>query len=158
MLEKVHANASQKTKLPDYDREYTFGELAVVSRAGVAKLLSMKDKGHLGIGADGDVAIYNFNPETMNPSTDFKKLEKALGNAAYTVKDGVIVVKDGKVVSSPFGKTIWVDVHLPKEQEESILGDIKYRFTYQYSVTLRNYPVQTEYLPKSMAITVGDSN
>nr|MDO8081587.1 formylmethanofuran dehydrogenase subunit A [Candidatus Freyarchaeota archaeon] len=158
MLEKVHSNASQKTKLPDFDREYTFGELAVVSRAGIAKLLSLKDKGHLGIGADGDVAIYNFNPEKMNPSTDFKKLEKALGNAAYTVKDGVIVVKDGKVVSSPFGKTLWVDVQLPKEQEESILEDIKYRFTYQYSVTLRNYPVQTEYLPKSMAITVGESN
>ncbi|MEM3585785.1 MAG: formylmethanofuran dehydrogenase subunit A [Candidatus Jordarchaeaceae archaeon] len=158
MLEKVHSNASKRSKLVDFDREYTFGELAVVTRAGIAKLLGLKDKGHLGIGADGDVAIYDFNPEKMDPSKDYKELEKAFGNAAYTIKDGVIVVKDGKVMASPFGKTLWVDVHLPKEQEESILQDIKYRFTYYYSVNLRNYPVQMEYLPKSMAITLSYPN
>ncbi|MGQ9721065.1 MAG: formylmethanofuran dehydrogenase subunit A [Candidatus Jordarchaeum sp.] len=158
MLEKVHDTASKRSKLPDFDREYTFGELAVVTRATTAKLLGLKNKGHLGVGADGDVAIYNFDPEKMNPSTDYKKLEKALGNAAYTIKDGLVVVKGGKVVASPFGKTFWVDAHLPKEQEASILDDLRYRFTYQYSVNFRNYAVQMEYLPKSMAITVGNSN
>nr|MDO8090552.1 formylmethanofuran dehydrogenase subunit A [Candidatus Sigynarchaeota archaeon] len=158
MLEKVHANASQKTKLPDFDREYTFDELAVVTRAGTAKLLGLKDKGHLGVGADGDVAIYNFNPEKMNPSTDYKALEKALSKAAYTIKDGEIVVKDGKVVATPLGRTIWVDVHLSKEQEESILEDLNYKFTHYYSVSFRNYMVGMEYLPNAVAVTLGNSD
>src|SRR5207253_5457303 len=39
-------------------REYTLGEIAIVTRAGPARLLGLKGKGHLGPGADADVTIY----------------------------------------------------------------------------------------------------
>ena len=45
--------------LKDLDREYTLEEICIISRAGPAKCLGLKEKGHLGVGADGDVTIYD---------------------------------------------------------------------------------------------------
>src|SRR5678816_3321426 len=39
-------------------REYTLNEIAIVTRAGPARLLGLRDKGHLGVGADADVTVY----------------------------------------------------------------------------------------------------
>src|SRR5207245_9917559 len=39
-------------------REYTLGEIAIITRAGPARLLGLKQKGHLAAGADADVTIY----------------------------------------------------------------------------------------------------
>src|SRR5213083_2324971 len=44
-------------------REYTLGEIAIVTRAGPARLLGLKTKGHLGPGADADVTIYASDPD-----------------------------------------------------------------------------------------------
>src|SRR5881409_2757329 len=43
-------------------REYTLSEIAIVTRAGPARLLGLSDKGHLGVGADADVTIYANDP------------------------------------------------------------------------------------------------
>ena len=40
-------------------REYTLEEIAIVTRAGPARLLGLSAKGHLGTGADGDVTVYS---------------------------------------------------------------------------------------------------
>ena len=45
--------------LDDLDREYTLDEIAIITRAGPARLLGLRDKGHLGVGADADVTIYD---------------------------------------------------------------------------------------------------
>jgi len=46
MLENVVSKkASTATSLPDLDREYTLSELCVVTRAGNAKTLGLKDRG-----------------------------------------------------------------------------------------------------------------
>ena len=39
-------------------REYTLNEIAIVTRAGPARLLGLTRKGHLGVGADADVTVY----------------------------------------------------------------------------------------------------
>ena len=39
-------------------REYTLDEIAIVTRAGPARLLGLTHKGHLGVGADADVTVY----------------------------------------------------------------------------------------------------
>ncbi len=76
-----------------------------MTRAGPAKSLGMaKRKGHLGVGADADIAIYAINPKTTDSTQKPELLVKALENAAYTIKGGEIVVKDGEIVglgSSP---------------------------------------------------------
>ncbi|MDH5597409.1 MAG: amidohydrolase family protein, partial [Candidatus Peregrinibacteria bacterium] len=107
----------------------------------------LKNKGHLGVGADADVAIYDINPKKFE-SSNYELIEKAFSAARYTVKDGEIVVKEGEVVASPIGRRFWVNVKVPKDIEEAVLEDIKEVFDKYYTVSLENYPVQDEYLPK----------
>jgi formylmethanofuran dehydrogenase subunit A len=45
--------------LKDLDREYTLGEIAIITRAAPARMLGLSHKGHLGPGADGDVTLYS---------------------------------------------------------------------------------------------------
>ncbi|HMF33245.1 MAG TPA: formylmethanofuran dehydrogenase subunit A, partial [Candidatus Lokiarchaeia archaeon] len=103
---KVHSKVAQNTALPSLDREYSLFEIATVTRAGAAKMLGLADiKGHLGIGAHGDVAIYGMSPDERDPDV----VEKAFSNAAYTIKGGDVVVRDNVVVASPIGRTLWTD-------------------------------------------------
>ncbi len=39
-------------------REYTLNEIAVITRAGPARILGLRDKGQLGVGAEADVTVY----------------------------------------------------------------------------------------------------
>ena len=90
--------AKRRVCCPHLNRELSLYELAIVTRAGQAKALGLKNKGHLGVGADADVAIYNVNPETTDIAKKYKTVRRAFRDAAYTIKDGKIVVKDGEVV------------------------------------------------------------
>src|SRR4030066_1211226 len=56
-LNKCHKKAQKKSLLPSINRELSLYDLAIVTRAGQAKALGLKNKGHLGVGADADVAI-----------------------------------------------------------------------------------------------------
>ena len=44
-------------------REYTLNEIAIVTRAAPARLLGLKHKGHLGVGADADLTVYSRNSD-----------------------------------------------------------------------------------------------
>ena len=55
MFEQVNRRGLRRTALPAIDREYDLYEIAIVTRAAGAKILGLKNKGHLGIGADADV-------------------------------------------------------------------------------------------------------
>ena len=58
VFERLHPRARRGALLPELDREYSLGEIAVISRAGPARALGLDHKGHLGVGADGDIAVY----------------------------------------------------------------------------------------------------
>lgn len=152
MLKEVHERATSKTTLPNYDREYSISEIAIITRAGIAKAIGMKNKGHLGVGADADVAIYNLDPVKINPSQDPDAVEKAFKNAKYTIARGQIVVKDGQVVASPIGRTHWLDIEVPEDWTKAIYEDLKDKFMKYYTINLQNYPVQDEYLANSAPV------
>lgn len=152
MLEMNKA-VMRRTSLPNIYREYTFSELATVSRAATARVLGLEDKGHLGIGANGDVAIYDIDPEAWRPS-EYQKLEKAMTKTAYTIKDGAIVVKDGEIMASPNGKTYWVDAEIPEDIEKELLSDVSAEFKKYYTINLNNYPVEGAYLPNQEIVKV----
>jgi len=152
VLRKINKRARAKSLLPSIDREYTLNELVIVTRAGTAKILGLEQKGHLGVGADADIAIYNVNPKSADPSTDYKKYREAFSKAAYTIKDGEIVVKDGEIVKTPKGRTFWVDAELKKPYEVS--EDMKKRFREYWTVQFDNYPVSEKYLARSNPIPV----
>jgi formylmethanofuran dehydrogenase subunit A len=145
-MRELNRACLKRTGLSNLYREYSFNDIAIVTRAGTAKALGLTEKGHLGVGADGDVAIYDIDPTSWRPS-QYDKLIKAFAKAAYTIKNGEIVVKDGEVVSAPMGTTHWVDAKMPQEIEEELMKDLERDFKQYYTVSLKNYPVEDEYLP-----------
>ena len=145
MLENVVSKkASEKTMLPDLDREYTLNELCISTRAGPAKLLGLKDRGHLGVGAIGDVAIYKLDPNNY----DGHAIEKAFSATAYTIKEGQIVVKDGEIMASPAGTLICAEGKIKDSIYEATIEDVQHHWRDHYSINYNNYAVQDAYAPK----------
>jgi formylmethanofuran dehydrogenase subunit A len=151
-LKRTHKKAIRKSLLPSIKRELSLYELAIVTRAGQAKALGLKNKGHLGVGADADIAIYNVNPETTDIAQKYKAVRRAFGNAAYTIKDGKVVVKDGEVVQHVDGRTMWLDVQTTEHVK--VDDEMKRRFKEYWTVEFENYPVSDHYLKVSNPITV----
>lgn len=79
-------------------REYTLDEIAIVTRAGPARLLGLADKGHLGVGAAGDVTVYD-------PQGDAAGM---FATPRYVVKGGVVVVEEGQLRRAPTGRRLHV--------------------------------------------------
>jgi formylmethanofuran dehydrogenase subunit A len=151
-LAKCHKKAQKKSLLPSIERELSLYELAVVTRAGQAKALGLTKKGHLGVGADADVALYNINPETLDIAKKYRTARRAFGRAAYTIKDGKIVVKDGEVVQHVDGRTMWLDVQ--NVEHMKVDEDMRKRFKQYWTVEFDNYPVSDHYMKVSDPITV----
>ena len=153
IFNRINKKARKRSLLPTIDRELSLYELAIVTRAGQAKALGLKNKGHLGIGADADISIYNLNPEVIDPSTEITKTREAFEKAAYTIKAGEIVVKNGNIVKEVFGKTHWVNVETSMPHD--INDDIKKKFKDYWTVEYENYPLRDGFLhsPSPMTIT-----
>lgn len=145
-MREINNACLKRTELANIYREYDFNDIAIVTRAGTAKVLGLNEKGHLGIGADGDVSIYNIDPLKWKPS-QYNQLIDAFSNADYTIKNGEIVVKDGEIVSPAKGATHWVDTKVSPTIEKELMKDLENEFKQFYTINLRNYPVENEYLP-----------
>ena len=58
VLDRVPPAVRDRCTLSELTREYTLQEITIITRAAPARMLGLKNKGHLGPGADGDVTIY----------------------------------------------------------------------------------------------------
>lgn len=95
MLKTINADAALASNLGAIKREYSLYEIAIMTRAAPARSLGLKQKGHLGVGADADIAVYR----THN------NVEKMFEKPAYVYKGGQLVVRNGKIISSCTGAT-----------------------------------------------------
>lgn len=154
-LATLHKWVPERTKVGQISRELDLYEITQMTRAGPAKSLGLsKTKGHLGIGADADISIFNYNPKTTDGTQHPEAIVKAFGAAAYTIKGGEIVVKDGEVIALGNVKsTIWTDADGFNNKE--VTDDIVEKFLKYYSVNLNNYPVQDAYLPNPLVVKSG---
>ncbi len=152
MVKRISRRARRKSLLPSIDREYNFFDIATVTRAGQAKALGLTWKGHLGVGADADVAVYDVNPEQVDPSKKHKSVRKAFKASAYTVKGGEIVAKDGKIVKPVYGRTYWADVQLSSPFE--VTEHLKRRFREYWTVEYENYLIPEDFLHASAPIPI----
>ncbi len=135
MLKQVNPKAIAKTTLPDHDREYSLFEIAIITRAAPARILGLKNKGHLGVGADADITIYEKNDDK----------EKMFATPRYVIKEGQIVVQEGHIRRELTGKTLFV----APEYDLAIERDVRRFFKNYYTIEFENYPVQIEhYLPR----------
>ena len=79
--------------------EYSLYEFAQITRTNPARQLGLRNKGHLGLDADADIAIYD-----ISENTEGKELERRLSSCSYLVKGGEEVIKEGKLVNEAVSK------------------------------------------------------
>ncbi len=141
VIKTVHPDLIQRCTLADLDREYTLSEICIITRSGPAKILGLKNKGHLGPGADADITIYmpHENKQTM------------FELPRYVIKAGQILVEDCELRETTDGKTLFV---VP-EFDRGIETDIAEWFEKYYSIQFRNYPVSDDYLHAAEQIATG---
>ncbi len=137
MLEGIHPRARNSALLPEkakaLNREYSLYEIAIITRAGTARVLGLKNKGHLGVGADADVTIY----------ANLDDKEEMFAHPRYVLKDGEVIVRDGQLVRERPGRTLYV----APSYDSGIEADVRSHFERTYTIAFENYPVQDEYLP-----------
>jgi formylmethanofuran dehydrogenase subunit A len=141
MLKTVHPEFRKRCLLADLDRQYTLNEICIITRAAPARILGLRQKGHLGVGADADVTIYtpNENKETM------------FELPRYVIKDGRIIVEQGEIRDPIYGKSL----HVAPEYDPGVESDIAAWFEQHYSIGFRNYPVSDHYLQAAEQIECG---
>ncbi|MBN2230228.1 MAG: formylmethanofuran dehydrogenase subunit A [Candidatus Thorarchaeota archaeon] len=145
-LEKVHPVVSQRSTLPDIDREWDLFEVAISTRAGPARILGLeKVKGHLGPGADADIAVYDVNPEKVDLALNPSKIIRVFSSAFLTMLNGEQVVKRGKVDMTPHG-TVWsVNPKLSEALGSRIDCELESMMGRWFSHSFQNYPVPDRY-------------
>lgn len=140
-LKRLPAEALKRTVLPELDREYSLYEIAIITRAGPAKALGLAHKGHLGVGADADVVIYDADPDP----------ERMFANARYVIKGGEIVIEDGELRSEAWGRTFVVR----PAYDEAIEAHLRKSFDQYYTVEYDNYLIDLSTLPASEILPCG---
>jgi formylmethanofuran dehydrogenase subunit A len=153
LLDKINKTSKRRLDLPGIDREYSLYEIATITRAATAKSLGLESKGHLGLGADADIAIYDIEPRKLDPAKEYKAVRKAFAHASYTIKDGRIVVKKGEVVRSVRGRTFWTKPKISEDIKKTMMTDLESKFDDYYTVRMANYPIEERYLTASQVIT-----
>ena len=126
---RANQRAIRRTALLDgLDREYTLNEIAIITRAAPARRLGLRDKGHLGIGADADVTIYH----------DRADREEMFATPRYVIKGGELAVEEGELRRSDDG--VVLSTRAPFDPEVSrVLEPV---FGRRYTVAFEHYPVR----------------
>ncbi|MEX2524820.1 MAG: formylmethanofuran dehydrogenase subunit A [Gammaproteobacteria bacterium] len=131
-MKKVNQKALRSTQLPDLEREYTLNEIAIITRAGPARALGLKNKGHLGAGADADITIY-----------DEQQDKEMMFNAPrYVIKSGDMIIENHEFVGDHAGRIL----HVAPEYDETIVDSVRSFFENYYSIEFDNYAVTDNYL------------
>jgi formylmethanofuran dehydrogenase subunit A len=138
ILKRVHPRVLQRSTLKDLDREYSLYEIAIITRTSPARILGLKQKGHLGIGADADVTIYT-------PSADRRAMFEL---PRFVIKAGQVIVEQGEIRAELFGPTL----HVAPPYDEGALADIQKWFESYYTIQFANYPVDEHYLPHGATV------
>jgi formylmethanofuran dehydrogenase subunit A len=138
-LKRLPPGVRDRCVLPDLTREYTLGEIAIITRAGPAKMLGLTYKGHLGIGADADITVYT-------PGADLRVMFEM---PRFVFKSGELIVDRGEIRSVPFGPTLAVRPSF----DESITAHVAPWFGNHYSIQFANFAVGDEYFPHGLRTT-----
>ena len=126
---RANQKAIRRTTLLDgLDREYTLNEIAIITRAAPARRLGLRDKGHLGVGADADVTIYH----------DRADREDMFATPRYVIKAGEVAVEEGELRRSDDGVLLSSRAGFDPE----VSRVLKPLFGDRYTVAFDHYPVR----------------
>ncbi len=129
-IKAISPKVLKRIVLPELDREYTLSEVAIITSAGPARALGLPNKGHLGIGADADVAIFN----------ESKDIAKMFAYPRYVIKGGEVVIEEGELRQVVDGRGYVVRPEFDAKVEEYL----RPVFQQYYTMSFDNYPVEEE--------------
>jgi len=128
-LKQVNPKLLAGSALADgLSREYTLNEIAIITRAGPARLLGLKHKGHLGVGADADVTVYSRDSD----------IARMFASPRFVLKGGTLIVEEAQLRRAPAGRRL----RLAPGYDNSLLPDLRGYFESYSTVSFANYPVQ----------------
>lgn len=139
ILKECHPLVRERSQLGDLNREYTLYEIAIITRAGPARILGLKNKGHLGPGADADITIY----------TPHENKEIMFELPRTVIKSGRMLIEHGEIREVLTGKTL----HVIPDYDQDMEQGIQDWFEKYYSIRWRNYPVDLSYLHESEVVS-----
>ena len=121
----INQDALKYSSLASIDREYSLYEIAIMTRAGPARSLGLKDRGHLGNGACADITVYE---DKADREAMFEKPE-------LVFKNGELVVRNGKIIKVVNGAT-----HVARPSyDRSIEKSLKSYFDDYHTVRMENF-------------------
>lgn len=143
VISTVHPRLRERSLLADLDREYSLGEICIITRAAPARILGLKNKGHLGPGADADITLYS----------PHENKEVMFELPRYVIKAGQVVVDSGEIREPTEGRTF----HVAPQFDPSVKADVADWFERYYTVRLGNYPVADEQVGAGLSpVACGD--
>jgi len=95
-LKQVSPKVLEHCDLANLDREYSLNEIAIITRGGPARILGLRNKGHLGVGGDADITVY----------TPDENYETMFAVPRFVIKGGDLVVEDHELRQVVSGKTL----------------------------------------------------
>ena len=98
-LARLHPDVAAMADLREIGRELSLYDIAIMTRAGPAKLLGLTDRGQLGVGAAADIAVYREQADR----------EAMFATPEYVFKDGMLVARRGRLEAVPTGGTHFVE-------------------------------------------------
>ncbi len=145
-LAKIHPAASEQSTLPDIDREWTLYDVAISTRAAPAKILGLdRFKGHLGTGADADIAVYDIDPLSTDLSVAPDKILRTFESTYLTIVHGEQVVKRGIVKDAIHGRVWTCNPTLNDSLKTRINNELETLMGRWFAHSFANYPVPERY-------------
>ena len=130
MMQKIHPDAAATSILGSLDREYTLNEIAIMTRAGPARSLGLKDRGHLGVGASADITVYQ----------DLEDREEMFAAPMFVFKNGERIVRNGRIEKVVQGAT-----HVARPDFDlGIEKSLRSYFEKYHTVALDNFKLSDE--------------
>ena len=140
-MKRVNQKALENCSLRDLDREFTLNEIAIITRAGPARALGLNNKGHLGVGADADITIYD----------EMDDKEMMFNAPRYVIKSGNTIIGNHEFINDFIGKLL----HITPEYDKKIEEVVQPFFESYYSIEFSNYAVDDSYLHDHEIIATG---
>ncbi|MBT4770782.1 MAG: formylmethanofuran dehydrogenase subunit A [Rhodospirillaceae bacterium] len=134
MLATVNKHARVASNLGAIKREYSLNEIAIMTRAAPARILGLKDRGHLAVGAAADITVYS----------EHANKEKMFSKPDYVFKDGQLVARNGRIVD-----VVWGTTHVVRpEYDSAIERPLKTFFNDYQGIALDNFVVREGDFPE----------
>jgi formylmethanofuran dehydrogenase subunit A len=127
VLQTINPAAAAASNLGSIAREYTLSEIAILTRAGAARILGLRDRGHLAPGGVADITVY----------TDQADKAAMFGRPDYVFKDGRLIVRDGRLIEMAWGAT-----HVARPSfDRAVERSLREHFERYQTVRLDNFAI-----------------